>query len=159
MFPCSVEEKYSVTNDASLDDNTSTTPTETDNNVGLEDFSSCTYCFKGFTEAGIYSCKRDHHICVNCRLKKINLFVLSLTCKWRFIYKFVLKAFYDIKSDGFNQINFLIPNNAILYDKLWLLQLNNFRMVIPGCICPVCYHEFGDRKRLALDHEANVKMR
>jgi len=94
-----VEEKYSVTNDASLDDNTSTTPTETDNNVGLEDFSSCTYCFKGFTEAGIYSCKRDHHICVNCR------------------------------------------------------------MVIPGCICPVCYHEFGDRKRLALDHEANVKMR
>ena len=28
---------------------------------------SCTHCSKRFTDAGIYSCKRDHKICANCR--------------------------------------------------------------------------------------------
>ena len=87
FFACSVDEKYmnNVTNDASLDENSDDVnmyenPTENENNSGLEEYSRCTYCFKGFTEAGIYSCKRDHHVCVNCRL----YFYFNLTIKVKF---------------------------------------------------------------------------
>ncbi len=80
FLACSVDEKYmnNVTNDASLDetsDDVNMYENPTENKAGLEDYSRCTYCFKGFTEAGIYSCKRDHHVCVNCRLE----FYLTLT--------------------------------------------------------------------------------
>ena len=32
-------------------------------------------------------------------------------------------------------------------------------MLREGCICPSCYDQHGDRRRLALDHEANIHFR
>ena len=68
-------------------------------NGGEEVHLTCQYCDMKFNEAGVYSCKRNHRVCSNCRL------------------------------------------------------------VNTGCICPVCYSQHGDRKRLALDHAANIFLR
>jgi len=72
---------------------------EEDNGRHQEVPSNCEYCDMKFSETGIYSCKRNHSICCNCRL------------------------------------------------------------VNSGCICPVCYSQHGDRRRLAIDHHANIALR
>jgi len=33
------------------------------------------------------------------------------------------------------------------------------RLVVTGCVCPVCNSKYGDRRRLALDHAANIHFR